>query len=390
MIGFLTQQGRFKVILVVVLLLIFAASILYTHYLSRQLAAEERRKVELLATAFKHLNEADPDTDISFLFHVIESNKTVPLIVTDSAGHILLHKNLDEARIARDSAYLLRQLQHMKANYEPVPIEYTRGNFQYVYYRETPLLTQLRFFPYIQFFFILLFLLVAYLTFNTVRRAEQNRVWAGMAKETAHQLGTPISALAGWVDYLKLQAREPAVIQMLPEMEKDIQRLELIAERFSKIGSLPDLSEHDIVPFIRRTAEYVRRRSSDKVQLLIHEPAGGSAHALIVPQLFEWVIENLLKNALDAINGQGHIAIHILPANGYLHVDVQDDGKGIPASQFKAVFKPGFSTKKRGWGLGLSLAKRIIEDFHNGKIMVKESAPGKGTTFRITLKSRPA
>lgn len=384
----LTQQGRFKVILVGVLLIIFSASILYTNYLGRQLAGEERRKVELLANAFKHLNEADANTDISFLFHVIESNKTVPLIVTDSAGQILLFKNLDSARIARDSGYLRRQLLLMKERYQPVPIEYTKGNFQYVYYQETPLLTQLRYFPYIQFFIIILFLTVSYATFHTVWQAEQNRVWAGMAKETAHQLGTPVSALSGWVDYLRLQAREPAIERIIPEIEKDVQRLERIVDRFSKIGSVPDLHEHEVISVIRRGVDYVRHRSSDKVRFHLQAPPSGKAYAQIVPQLFEWVIENLLKNALDAINGQGNIDISVSTQGHQLIIDIKDDGKGIPPGQFKAIFRPGFSTKKRGWGLGLSLAKRIIEDFHNGRIFVLESAPGKGTTFRITLRTR--
>jgi signal transduction histidine kinase len=247
------------------------------------------------------------------------------------------------------------------------------------------LLTQLRYFPYIQFAIILFFLGLSYLIFSTARRAEQNRVWAGMAKETAHQLGTPISALSGWVDYMRLTETNPETQKVIPEVEKDIERLELIAQRFSKIGSAPELVSVNLQKEIARSVEYIRRRASGKVSINFHS-SDEKIEAMISPPLFEWVIENLLKNALDAISGSGAIDIYVSKQGKKVYVDVKDSGKGIPSGKFNTVFRPGFSTKKRGWGLGLSLAKRIVEEFHGGKIFVKESSVGKGTTFRIVLK----
>ncbi len=386
MIAFYEQRARYKALLIGVLLLIFAASVIYTNYMGNKLAAEERKKIELLAMAYKHLNEAGPNTDISFLFHVIESNKTIPVIVTDEAGEILYYRNFDSVKIARDPTFLPRQLQQLAQQHDPVPIEYAKGKFQYVYYHETSLLQQLRYFPFVQFFFIALFIIVAYVAMNTVRRAEQNRLWAGMAKETAHQLGTPISALSGWVDYLKLQPTTESLHAVLKELEQDIQRLETIAHRFSHIGSAPKLIETDIVQEIQRCIDYVRRRAPESVRFQLHTKQPAPITALCAPTLFEWVIENLLKNALDAIPQNGQIDIYVDKQDHHVFIDVKDNGKGIPIGQSKTIFAPGFSTKKRGWGLGLSLAKRIIEHFHDGRIMVKESAPGKGTTFRIILK----
>jgi signal transduction histidine kinase len=226
---------------------------------------------------------------------------------------------------------------------------------------------------------------MSYLIFSTARRAEQNRVWAGMAKETAHQLGTPISALSGWVDYMKLQETNSDTLKVIPEVEKDIERLELIAQRFSKIGSTPELISVNLLDEVSRSVDYIRRRASGRVSITFHS-ANEKIQAMISPPLFEWVIENLLKNALDALGGSGSIDIEVSQQGKKVFVDVKDSGKGIPAGKFNTVFRPGYSTKKRGWGLGLSLAKRIIDEFHNGKIFVKESSVGKGTTFRIVLK----
>ena len=386
MINIYEQKNTYKLILLLILLLIIITSILYTNYLAHKLSKEERKKMELLADTYKRLNNASGNEDLSFMFHIIESNETVPVIITDDQDNILWNKNFDSLIIKRDSSYLKKQLTIMKSEREPIDIEYTVGKHQYIYYHDSYLLTQLRYFPFIQFTIIGLFLLVAYITFSTSRRAEQNRVWAGMAKETAHQLGTPISALSGWVDYMKLQSNNPATAQVIPEVEKDIERLELIAQRFSKIGSSPELVATNLCIEITRSVEYIRRRASGQVTVNIHAPEE-NIEALISPPLFEWVIENLLKNALDAISGKGTIDIFISKQSKKVYVDVKDSGKGIPAGKFKTVFRPGYSTKKRGWGLGLSLAKRIIEEFHGGKIFVKESQPGKGTTFRIVLKS---
>lgn len=382
------QKNTWKIILLIALLLIIITSILYTNFLAGKLAKEERKKMELLADVYKLLNASSGNVDFGFMFHIIESNETVPLILTDETGTIIGHKNLDSLKIERDTNYLPQQLALMKADRPPLDIEYSKDAHQYIYYRDSYLLVQLRYFPFIQFSIILLFLAVAYLTFSTARRAEQNRVWAGMAKETAHQLGTPISALSGWVDYMKLQLNEKdEMYQMIPEVEKDIERLELIAERFSKIGSVPDLVACNLYHEVEKGTQYIRRRASGKVQINLHAPQGKKIEAHISPPLFAWVIENLLKNALDAIGGSGNIDLYIQQQGKQAIVDIRDSGKGIPAGKLKAVFRPGFSTKKRGWGLGLSLAKRIIEEFHKGKIFVKDTQVGKGTTFRIILKS---
>jgi signal transduction histidine kinase len=285
----------------------------------------------------------------------------------------------------KDSAYLKRELAEMKESRPPIDIEYSKNAHSYIYYRDSILLTQLKYFPYIQFTIILLFLAIAYLTFSTSRRAEQNRVWVGMAKETAHQLGTPISALSGWVEHMKLIVTSPEAASTIPEVEKDIARLELIAHRFSKIGSTPELASTNLLQEIDRNIQYIRRRASGKVIINIHS-TDQNIEALISPPLFDWVLENLLKNALDAIGGNGTIDITLSKQGKQVFVDVKDSGKGIPSSKFKTVFRPGYSTKKRGWGLGLSLAKRIIEEYHRGKIFVKESQVGKGTTFRLTLR----
>ncbi|MBA2407284.1 MAG: HAMP domain-containing histidine kinase [Chitinophagales bacterium] len=381
------QKNTWKLLLLLTLLLIIIASILYTNYLSGKLANEERKKMELLADVYKQLAQATGNPDLGFMFSVIESNETVPLILADEKDNVLGFKNLDTNKIALDTLYLKRELQSMKAVREPIDIEYSKDAHQYIYYRDSYLLVQLRYFPFIQFTIILLFLAVAYLTFSTARRAEQNRVWAGMAKETAHQLGTPISALSGWVDYMKLQIDENhESYKVIPEVEKDIERLELIAERFSKIGSIPDLVSANLYDEVEKSTQYIRRRASGKVIIRLDAPQGKDVEAMISPPLFAWVIENLLKNALDAIGGSGEIDISVNKQGKQTFIDIKDSGKGIPPGKLKTVFQPGYSTKKRGWGLGLSLAKRIVEEFHNGKIFVKESQVGKGTTFRIVFK----
>lgn len=382
------QKNTWKIILLIALLLIIITSILYTNFLAGKLAKEERKKMELLADVYKMLNATSGNVDLGFMFHIIESNETVPLILTDETGSVIIgHKNLDSLKIERDTGYLRKQLELMKADRPPIDIEYSKNAHQYIFYRDSYLLVQLRYFPFIQFSIILMFLAVAYLTFSTARRAEQDRVWAGMAKETAHQLGTPISALSGWVDYMKLQlAENDETLQVLPEVEKDIERLELIAERFSKIGSNPDLVNTNLYDEVEKSTQYIRRRASKKVSIAVHAPQGKEVRVMICPPLFAWVIENLLKNALDAIGGSGDININIDQQAKQTILDISDSGKGIPPGKLKAIFRPGFSTKKRGWGLGLSLAKRIIEEYHGGKIFVKESQVGKGTTFRIILK----
>lgn len=380
------QKNRWKILLLLTLLLIVIVSILYSNRLAGKLAKEEQKKVELIADVYRRLNIADENLDLDFMFSIIDSNKTVPLILTDEAGTVMGFKNIDTARARRDPKYVNRQLLQMKEKREPIDIEYSKGSHQYIYYNDSNLLVQLKYFPYIQFSIILLFLAVAYLTFSTSRRAEQNRVWVGMAKETAHQLGTPISALSGWVEHMKLIMKDSEALATIPEIEKDIARLELIAQRFSKIGSTPELTLTNLVTELNRNVEYIKRRASGKVNISVSTPGNQVVQALINPPLFDWVLENLLKNALDAIGGDGTIEVVAQRHGKSVYVDVKDSGKGIPSSKFGQVFKPGYSTKKRGWGLGLSLAKRIIQEYHSGRIFVKESQIGKGTTFRMVLK----
>ncbi|MCY7409739.1 MAG: HAMP domain-containing histidine kinase [Chitinophagales bacterium] len=387
MISIYEQKNTYKLILLFVLLLIIITSILYTDYLASKLSDQEKLKMELIADTYKRLTNSTGSEDLSFMFHIIESNKTVPLILADSTDAILLSKNFDSIKIAKNESYLNGQLAEMKSQRDPIDIQYTQGVHQYMYYGDSVLLKELRYFPFIQFAIILLFIGVAYITFSTARRAEQNRVWAGMAKETAHQLGTPISALSGWVDYMKLQPDETAIAAVLPDVEKDIERLELIAERFSKIGSVPEMIVTNLNEQINKNVDYIKRRASGKVFFEVKSFNDETVNALISPPLFDWVIENLLKNALDAIGGEGSIEISLSKQGSKAIVEIKDSGKGIAAGKFNAIFRPGYSTKKRGWGLGLSLAKRIINEFHKGKIFVKESAIGKGTTFRIVLNS---
>ncbi|MBA3647760.1 MAG: HAMP domain-containing histidine kinase [Chitinophagales bacterium] len=381
------QRNRWKMILLIVLLLIISASVWYTNFLAGKLAREERKKMELIADVYQRIRNPTGNEDVGFMFHVIETNETVPLILIDDSGIVRGYKNLDTLRAAQDTSYIRRELASMKAAHKPIDIKYTADAHQYIYYSDSYLLVQLRYFPFIQFSIILAFLLVAYLTFSTSRRAEQNRVWVGMAKETAHQLGTPISALSGWVEHMKLILGNHSAASVIPDVEKDIARLELIAQRFSKIGSKPELVSTNLYIEMEHSVEYIRRRASGKVSINIYAEQENNLDALISPPLFEWVIENLMKNALDAISGNGSIDIFLKKEEHQVFVDIKDSGKGIPASKFKTVFKPGYSTKKRGWGLGLSLAKRIVEEYHKGKIFVKESQPGKGTTFRIILKA---
>ena len=281
----------------------------------------------------------------------------------------------------QDTNYVHRQLEIMRNENDPLQIEFMNTGKAIIFYRTSDLVEQMRYYPIIQFFVVALFILIGYLLFSYARRSEQNQVWAGMAKETAHQLGTPLSSLMGWIELMKMQD-EPFV--GTEEMEKDIERLQVVTDRFSKIGSVPVLEPTDICPVIRDTMDYLQKRFS-KFDFEINLPENELIIPLI-PSLFRWVLENLTKNAIDAMGDHGKITLDLINDSDHIHIDLSDTGKGIPKSQIKQVFNPGFTSKKRGWGLGLSLAKRIIEDYHKGKIFVKSSVVGQGTTFRITLK----
>ena len=316
-----------------------------------------------------------------FMEEITLNSVGAPVIITnEDESKILSFGNLDSLMM-QDTVYVARQLEIMRNENDPLQIEFMNTGKATIFYRTSDLVQQMRYYPMIQFIVAALFILIAYLLFSYARRSEQNQVWAGMAKETAHQLGTPLSSLMGWIELLKMQ-EEPFV--GTHEMEKDIERLQIVADRFSKIGSVPVLEPTDINFLIRDTMDYLQKRFS-KFEFEINLPEGELVMPLI-PSLFRWVLENLTKNAIDAMGDRGKITLNLLDDGDHIHLDLSDTGKGIPKSKIKLVFNPGYTSKKRGWGLGLSLAKRIIEDYHKGKIFVKSSVVGGGTTFRITLR----
>jgi len=347
------------------------------------MANEERKSVELWAEATQKLVSADINSnqDITFLNDIIIRNTTIPIIITDSLDHIGDSRNISFSENNKDKV-LLRELHKMKEQNEPIIISISETNKQYLYYRDSILLENLKYYPIVQFAVIFLFILVAYFAFSSSRNAEQNQVWVGMSKETAHQLGTPISSLMAWVELLKMQNIDESLIA---EFEKDTERLQKITERFSKIGSVPELLLTDVAEIIRSTVEYLKTRSSGKVKFILDFDQQKRYEVPMNASLFSWVIENLCKNAIDAMNNVGTIQISILEKSDQIYIDVSDTGKGISKAYFKTVFQPGFTTKKRGWGLGLSLAKRIVENYHKGKIFLKQSEINKGTTFRMIL-----
>ncbi|RKD12381.1 histidine kinase [Pelobium manganitolerans] len=386
------NKRRWNYLLLVAAMIIAATSLWYTDLLVRGISKSERTRAEVWSQSFKKMFETDNEEMMNYLFTVKDS-LVVPAIVTDDKDSIITYTALDTTKTfykidtgrVYDPAYFLRQLKSMKAQHEAIPIE-MNGKVKYVYYKDSFLLTQLRVFPYIQLSIIGLFLMTAYLIFNSSRRTEQNQVWVGLAKETAHQLGTPISSLMAWVELLKdkFDAEDDPLIQ---QMENDVKRLEIVADRFSKIGSRPILTSHPVYQTIKDYVDYFSIRVSDKISFEV--TGDQNQEALLNVPLFDWVIENLLKNAVNAIEGEGKISVNITEniAKQQIYIDVCDTGKGVPRSKFEAIFQPGFTTRKRGWGLGLSLTRRIIENYHKGQIFVKESELGKGTTFRIIIKS---
>jgi signal transduction histidine kinase len=316
----------------------------------------------------------------SFISETVMSTAAVPVIYTDSTRTRIIEFGHIEPHVARDSSAMQARIRTMEQANRPIAIDLPGKGRNYIFYEESLVITQLRYFPYVQLVILGLFLIVAYALFSIFRNAEQNQVWVGMAKETAHQLGTPLSSLMAWMELLKDQNHEA-----ITEMRKDVDRLEVITERFSKIGSSPDLTSEKLYHTLRATVLYLRPRLPGRVRIEVIPPADPDMQVPLNRALFSWVFENLIRNAIDAMEGEGSIELEIIPEGNQVHVDVTDSGKGIPPSQHRTVFQPGFTTKKRGWGLGLSLSKRIIEQYHGGKIFVKRSAPGKGTTFRITL-----
>jgi len=364
-------------------IVIVTATIFYSRYLAKKIAADERDKVTLWVAASKAML-SNPGMDLTLPNLIRNGQQSIPIIETNEQDSIIDFINLDSARAAKDKGWLYDQLKRFRD--ENARIEIKLSDTPYIanryYYSHTALLDEVRYYPLVQLFIVALFIFFTLYSISVRNRSTQNQLWAGMAKETAHQLGTPVSSLEGWVEML----RESSVdARTVAEIQKDVDRLKLVSDRFGKIGSKPVLEEKDLVGQVRNMMEYIRKRATGKVQFALNAP-GGELFARISGPLFDWVIENLLKNALDAMEGRGTITINIMDHEKEIVIDVTDTGKGIAARNLQKVFKPGFTTKKRGWGLGLSLSKRVIEQYHKGQLFVKQSEIGKGTTFRIVLK----
>lgn len=375
---------QIKIVLVAAAVVIAVASLLVSHFLVRDLYREERSKMEVWAQALHSLNEADENTDLSLVLSVMEGNNTIPVIVLDKDGHVADYRNITiKAEDAADTiAFIERAGQRMKDADRYIKIQTgDSADYQLVCYDDSVMLKRLAAWPYVQLGIVLIFVVVAIFALLSSKRAEQNKVWVGLSKETAHQLGTPISSLMAWTEVLKETYPDD---ELLPEMDKDVKRLERIAERFSKIGSVPEPVDSSMNEVLQHVIEYMSRRTSQKVEIVCHIPSEDVVVKMNA-SLFEWVIENLCKNAVDAMGGEGTITLTMMTEGQQVIIEVQDTGKGIRKKDIKNVFTPGFTTKKRGWGLGLSLAKRIVEEYHKGHIFVKSSEVGKGTTFRIEM-----
>ncbi len=375
----------FKVLLLTFAFLIGFFSLWYTNGLVNKLELRERAKIATWADATRLIASPKFDGDVNFLFKIIEANTTIPVILTDENGIVKGSRNLDSTGYNGNN-FMRDKIKTMELENEPIEIEYIAGQNIKIFYENSELLNQLRIYPYFQLGIIALFLMISYFALSYSRRSEQNKVWAGMSKETAHQLGTPISSLIGWVDYLK-EGEYSVPPKILDEINHDLERLNLITERFSKIGSKPSLSIYSLHEVLSESTLYINSRTSDKVLIEIKDwDKLSGINVSVNKPLFAWVIENLCKNAVDAMNGEGEIWFEVFEDDSnYIFIDIHDTGKGIPVNKQKTIFKPGYTTKKRGWGLGLSLVKRIIENYHQGKIYVKSSEIGKGSHFRIEL-----
>lgn len=375
------NKSLWKLFLLLFAVLIGMGSLIFTGNLVEKLKVEERENVELWAEATRLISISDTSQNVDFLSSIIDNNNTVPVILTDESDSIISSRNFDPVKSA-DPGYLKKNLSKIKGKNEPIVVDLSMGHFNLIYYNDSIILTMLIFYPYIQLGIILLFILVSYLAFLSSRKAEQNQVWVGMSKETAHQLGTPTSSLAGWIEIL--QQKHPEV-SFTRELALDVQRLEKVTERFSRIGSKPVLTNENIAAIISRTIDYLKSRTSSKIKFSIDYNLEKGVIVPVNPTLFEWVIENVFKNAIDAMEGTGEIIVRINEGEKNAIIDISDSGKGIPKSSLKKIFNPGFTTKQRGWGLGLSLAKRIIEEYHNGRIFVRQSEMGKGSCIRIVI-----
>jgi len=375
------QYLNWKTYFAVTALLIVSASLYYTSQLARKLAEDERKKVEEVASAIKMLVTSNNNQEISLASYIISQNATIPLVIVDEKGNIVDRRNIETSNAPEPDKVVAEKLAQFKKIHKPIVADFGTGK-NYIYYGESYLLIQLRYFPYVQLAIIILFLVVVLIALSSAHRSLQNQVWVGLSKETAHQLGTPLSSIEAWLELLReSEGNNEAVI----EMQKDLDRLKLVADRFGKVGSAPKLEEENLITRLQGIVEYMQKRAPHKVAITLHATESEVLVNISGP-LFDWVMENLVRNALDSMAGTGKIDITVTNHPQQVWVDVQDNGKGIPGHQVKKVFIPGFTTKKRGWGLGLSLSRRIIEKYHHGSIFVKQSEVGKGTTFRIILR----
>ncbi len=374
-----------KPILLFLAILIGIVSLWYSNTLAKKMEKEEELKIKTWAKATSQLASSDFSVDLTFLLEIVSQNTTIPVILTDENDNVTSWRNLDSARASHNNTYIIHSLEKMKSAHAPIVLTYFEGQKVKVFYLDSEILTRLKYYPFIQLIIISLFLIISYLAFSYSRRSEQNLVWVGMSKETAHQLGTPLSSLMAWIEISREDANSNK--DVLNEMEKDVNRLEIITERFSKIGSDPKLLSLDIVNELELSIDYLKTRTSKLVTFTIFNHLKKPVNIMMNTHLFAWAIENITKNAIDAMEGIGTISFTIEKKGNLIILDITDTGKGIPTNRYKTIFKPGFTTKKRGWGLGLSFVKRIVENYHKGHITVKESIHHKGTTFRITLKA---
>lgn len=379
--NFSDEQNLRRWFIIVSSILITALIVWNAVVFFQSLKEDERRKMNVWASAQISLVQAEKNTDLSLILAIINSNTSIPTILTNKDGKIVDVSNVPE-EIESDPERLREFLQEIKSENEPIEMDLGGGQIQYVYYGNSPMLNKLKYYPLVLYFIIILFFSVIYFFYKTTKASEQNKLWAGMAKETAHQIGTPLSSLIGWTEILK---QEKVNSNYISEMEKDVDRLKTITERFSKIGSAPHLEKTDIVAQTKTTFEYLQTRSSKLIEFNLDIPRE-EIYVNLNEQLYSWTIENLVKNAIDAMRGKGKLSMVVKADNDYVNIFVKDSGKGLPRNTFKRIFEPGFTTKKRGWGLGLSLSKRIVEKYHKGKIKVLQSELKKGTTFQISLK----
>jgi signal transduction histidine kinase len=375
------SRQQLKYVFIIGAVLIAIASVVVSNKLIQNLADEEREKIEVWAEAGRVLVSDDTELNMSLIARIISGNTTIPVLLCDEKDSIIQKKNI-ELPEKNQETFLKKKLQEFKKNKQPITIDFGDGTYQYLYYDDSILLKRLLVYPYAQLTVVFAFILIAFLALSSTKKAEQNKVWVGLSKETAHQLGTPISSLIAWVEYLRTKDIDASY---LDEMGKDVKRLETIAERFSKIGSNPDPIPVNINSSILKALEYMETRISSKVKLITQLP-DEPVLALMNESLFAWVVENLVKNAVDAMEGQGQITFKLEVVKKTIQIDITDTGKGISKTKFDTIFSPGYTTKARGWGLGLSLVRRIIESYHGGKIFVKNSEIGTGTTFRVELR----